>query len=229
MTDTSHLPDPPVPVAGSPGRRALIGVLGSGVLVFGVLAVLVAVRWAPLIHLDATATAAAYHAALTTGWLRGAARVVTAVGSPVTVDVIAAVAVLGLALARRWWPALAVAVARLSELGIESLVKVLLDRQRPVSTGRLTAASGASFPSGHAAGSAALWVVLLLLALPWLVRRWQRAAAVVVVLVLVLAIACSRLLLGVHYPSDVVAGLGLGSACAAAVVLLTRARCRAHR
>jgi undecaprenyl-diphosphatase len=222
MTDASRLRARPAVLAGPPGRRALVVLLIAGVLVFGVLAVLVAARWTPLVDLDASATTAAYHAALSAGWLRAGARGVTAVGSPVTVDVVAAVAGLGLALTRRWSPALAVVAARLVELGIESAIKVVLDRPRPVFTPQLAVGSGASFPSGHAAGSAAVYLVLLLLAVPWLRRPWLRVIAVAVATLLVLAIACSRLLLGVHYPSDVVAGLGLGLACAAAAVLLTR-------
>ena len=222
MTDASRPPARPTGLADAPGRRALLALLIAGVLVFGVLAVLVAARWAPLVDLDASTTATTYHAALSTGWLRTAARAVTAVGSPTTVDVVAAAAVAGLALTRRWSPALAVLAARLVELGIESAIKVVLDRPRPVFTPQLAVASGASFPSGHAAGSAAVYVVLLLLAMPWLGRRWRGVVAVAVAVLLVLAIASTRLLLGVHYPSDVVAGLGLGVACAAAAVLLTR-------
>ncbi|HEY4023408.1 MAG TPA: phosphatase PAP2 family protein [Pseudonocardiaceae bacterium] len=229
MTDATRLPARATVLAGSPGKHALIILLISGMLVFSVLAALVDARWAPLINLDASATAAAYHAALSTGWLRACARGATAVGSPGTVDVIAAVAVLGLALARRWSPALAVAAARLGELGIESASKVVLDRPRPVFAPPLAVASGTSFPSGHAAGSAAVYVLLLLLAAPWLMHRWLRSVAMALVVLLVLAIAASRLLLGVHYPSDVTAGLGLGLACAAAAVLLTRAMTRTSR
>ena len=210
-------------VSRPPGLRALMFLLISGVLVFGTLAVLVALRWAPLIDLDTPAAAAAYRAAFSTSWLQAGARAVTAVGSPTTVDVITAVAVLGSALARQWLPALAIAAGRLGELGIESVVKVVLDRPRPAFTPPLTVASGASFPSGHAAGCSAVYGVLLLLAMPWLARRWSRLVATAAVLLLVLAIAASRLLLGVHYPSDVLAGLGLGWTCAAAAVLLIRA------
>lgn len=229
MTDTNPDPAAPDRLTRRPGTRALTAVLIAGVCAFGVLAVLVAVHWTPLIGLDTATTSAAYHAASATGWLRACARVATALGSPATVDVVSACVVLGLVLARRWSPALAVAAARVGELGVESAVKVLLDRQRPAFTPPLTTATGASFPSGHSAGSAAVYGVLLLLVVPPLAGHLLRLVATAVAMLLVLAVAASRLLLGVHYLSDVVAGLALGGACAAAAVLIARAVRRTDR
>lgn len=203
-----------------PGRW-LGGALVCCVVVFVVLATLVTVHWRPLIDVDTATTAAAYRAALSTGWLRVTARIVTTVGSPGAVDIVAAVTGLVLLLARRWRPVIAIAVARLGALGIETLVKVLLDRPRPVFTPPLAIAPGASFPSGHATGSAAVYAVLLLLIMPRLARR-RRTLAVAAVLLLVIGVAASRLMLGVHYPSDVLGGLALGFGCAATATLLTR-------
>jgi membrane-associated phospholipid phosphatase len=221
VTDAPHLPAGPAALGGPPEKRALGLLLGSGMLIFGVLGILVALRWTPLINTDAAATAAAYRAARAIGWLRAGARGVTTLGSPAAVDVIAAGAVLFLALARRWSLALAVAAARLGELGVEGVIKAVVDRPRPVFSPPLATAQGASFPSGHAAGSAVVYVVLLLLVAPRLARHWRGLLAVAVLL-LVLAIAASRVLLGVHYPSDVVAGLALGWGCAAAAVRWSR-------
>jgi undecaprenyl-diphosphatase len=86
----------------------------------------------------------------------------------------------------------------------------------------LATATSFSFPSGHAAGTAAVYGVLALLllradataapdrALP----RRVVPAAVAAILAFVVAVAVSRVVLGVHFPSDVVAGLVLGFGCA---------------
>lgn len=193
----------------------LLWIAASGLAVFVALWVLVGVRWEPLLALDIRLVTGGDRLALEHGWLRSACLVVTDLGSPVAVDIVGAVAAI-VALTRRWYAAaIAIVVARLGELGTETVVKVLADRSRPSVAQPLTTASGLSFPSGHAAGSAALYGVLVLLSLPALGRVWRVSAVV-----FVLAVGASRVLLGVHNPSDVVAGLALGVAWAAIAVLV---------
>lgn len=86
------------------------------------------------------------------------------------------------------------------------LLKLALPRQRPALWPRLVSESDASFPSGHALYSLAL--VLSLLLLCWQVPRFRpwRWAALVAGLAFSLLVGVSRLYLGVHYPSDVLAG-----------------------
>jgi undecaprenyl-diphosphatase len=185
----------------------------AGTAVFVVLGLLVAGHWAPLISLDVRLDTAVHGTVLANGWLRSLALVVTDLGSPVAVDVVAVVAAVWLLVARRAPDAAAVVVARLVELGIETAVKALVNRSRPVFSHPVATAGGASFPSGHTAGSAALYGILVLL----LVRRlWVTIAATV----FVLAVGASRVVLGVHYLSDVVGGLALGLAVAAGTLLL---------
>lgn len=203
--------------------HALTVVLACCALVFVVLAMLVAARWQPLIDADTAVTVAAHRAALAHGWLRASAGAVTALGGPGVVDMIAGVAVIALLAARRSSPAIAVAGARLSELGMESLVKSVLGRPRPVFIPPLATAPGPSFPSGHSAGSAAVFSVLVLLAMPRLSGRWRRRGlGVGAVLLLVLVIAASRVVLGVHFPSDALAGLALGFGCGVGAFTVAR-------
>lgn len=93
-------------------------------------------------------------------------------------------------------------------------VKLLVDRPRPDVDHPVATAFGSSFPSGHALGSTVVYGAVLLAFLP-LVRR-RRAAAVAATGLVVLAIGASRILLGVHFVSDVVGGhvLGLAWLCA---------------
>jgi len=202
-----------------PSRRVLLGLTTSAIVVFLVLTALVAGHWAPLRTLDANLDTAVHQFALAHGWVRPVALVVTDLGSPVAVDVVAAVATVALLMARHWPAAVAVVVARFGELAVETGVKALVDRGRPVFSHPLATAGGASFPSGHTAGSAALYGILVLMCAPVLTRGW-RLLVVVAGTVFVLAVGASRVVLGVHYLSDVVAGLALGLAWAAGTLTL---------
>ncbi|WP_424949788.1 phosphatase PAP2 family protein [Deinococcus sp.] len=102
------------------------------------------------------------------------------------------------------------------------LLKLLFPRGRPTLWPRLVAESDASFPSGHAMYSLALVLALLLLFwrtprfVPW---RWP---ALVMGLAFSLVVGVSRLYLGVHYPSDVLAGWLTGLAWVLGVYLPMR-------
>ena len=91
-------------------------------------------------------------------------------------------------------------------------------RLRPEHQEGLTLVSGYSFPSGHASASAACYLWLACLAAWLLPRRWRLVGALVACLT-GWSVAFSRLVLNVHFASDVAAGLLVGSACAAASLL----------
>jgi membrane-associated phospholipid phosphatase len=87
-------------------------------------------------------------------------------------------------------------------------LKLLIMRDRPP-VDHLVGAAGSSFPSGHAAASAACWMAIALVAGRWFprpVRPWFAVGAVVIAGF----VAASRALLGVHWVSDVVAGVVVG-------------------
>jgi undecaprenyl-diphosphatase len=106
--------------------------------------------------------------------------------------------------------ALALAVATLSRPLLEFTIKALVDRDRP-DLQRLVTGTGPSFPSGHVMAAVALWGLMPLVVSLYTRRRALWWASVVSSAVLVTLIAASRVYLGVHWFSDVGAGLVVGT------------------
>lgn len=118
--------------------------------------------------------------------------------------------VLLLPVLRRWRAAVFAAVALAGSGLLNVGTKLAFARHRPSLWESITPESTYSFPSGHAMGSATLAWVLVLLA--WRTRwRWP---VVVVAASFVLLVGFSRVYLGVHYPSDILAGWAAASAWA---------------
>ncbi len=125
-----------------------------------------------------------------------------------------AAAVLAVVLARRGQGRLAlyVVAARVGALVLSQGLKLAVDRVRPVFDVPVATALGGSFPSGHALGSSVFWTTTAVLLVPHLRRPRLLLVTAVAVAVIV---SVSRVLLGVHYLSDVVGGLLLGLGWAA--------------
>jgi undecaprenyl-diphosphatase len=160
------------------------------------------------------------------GWLTSVSRVITALGSAWFTWGLTGVCAALFAARRRWtefWVLLA--GMTLIAIGIHE-VKALVERPRPPEP--LTAASGHSYPSGHAAHS----VLYLWLAVTIVLRLrpgMTRAAAVVAAgVALTILVGLSRVYLNVHYLSDVSGGWALGAAafslCAAAALVISQVR-----
>lgn len=90
-------------------------------------------------------------------------------------------------------------------------LKYVVQRVRPVVQDPVSTAPGYSFPSGHVANAAAAGTALVVLLWPLLPGRAARGGAVAVVALVVALTALDRVYLGVHYPSDTVAGILVGS------------------
>lgn len=120
--------------------------------------------------------------------------------------------VLGLAVLRRWRQAAFAAVALGGSGLVNAGVKLVFARARPDLWVSIAPEHNFSFPSGHAMGSMTLACVVVALVPPG--RRRRLAAAGLAVFVV--AIGWSRVHLGVHYPSDILAGWSLALAWAMA-------------
>jgi len=150
-----------------------------------------------------------------------ASRIVTDLGNVAIVAVIAIAG--GLLLWRRGLPiimAAAPAVAMGVAAVIGDLAKRIVDRGRPPMSLRLIVEGEPSFPSGHATNAAAVYLTIGLLVAVFMFRRpLLRAAAVASTALIATAVGASRLVLGVHWPSDVLAGLALGAVVALGVTI----------
>jgi undecaprenyl-diphosphatase len=147
-------------------------------------------------------------------WLVDAARDVTALGSaPVLVLVI--VAVLGyLAFARKRREAVLVALAAAGGLLLSTALKVGFARPRPDVVPHLTPTGDPSFPSGHSMLSAVVYLTLGALLAQIETRRRLKVYVVALGLLFACLVGASRVFLGVHYPTDVLAGWSAGLAWA---------------
>jgi undecaprenyl-diphosphatase len=141
--------------------------------------------------------------------------VITNIGKPITLFVLVTASVVYLVWRRRIRLALYLVVTSVGGGLIDTAVKILVNRPRPVVDHPIATALGKSFPSGHAMSSTVTYGALALVFLPALPKRWRPIALSAVVL-LVLAIGTSRLFLGVHFVSDVIGGFILGLAWLAA-------------
>jgi undecaprenyl-diphosphatase len=147
-------------------------------------------------------------------WIERSLLEITALGTGLVVMMIVIIAALFLTATQHRFSAFLLLVASAGGLILNTILKSSFDRPRPQIFEWLTNPSGSSFPSGHAMGSAIVYFTVAYLIARLEKRRWMRAVTIMVSLLLVLLISVSRLYLGVHYPSDVIAGMIIGLAWA---------------
>ncbi|MGY1845263.1 phosphatase PAP2 family protein [Modestobacter sp. SYSU DS0875] len=190
-----------------PGRSAAAA---AGAIVFTLLTWAVTAGWFPLHAFDRAVSDALYAGDGRPALVEAVLQVLTAPGSSAFRAVAFLPVLLWLVLRRAWWTAAWVLTATALIGPLTTLAKELVGRERPpFAEGGLRYGS-LSFPSGHSAGVAVLVLVSLLLAWPRLApvarRAWAAAG-----LLLAVVVGATRVLLGVHFPADVVAGWAFGA------------------
>ncbi|MEN2787076.1 phosphatase PAP2 family protein [Sphingomonas qilianensis] len=144
-------------------------------------------------------------------WVRAAMIDITALGGVTILTLVTAIAVGFLALKRLWLTMLLVIGGTVSGAIAVSIAKLLVARPRPEIIDHLVTVSSASFPSGHATNSAIVYLTLATLIMQIVPGRVVRGYILCTAALLVVAIGCSRVYLGVHWPSDVLTGWGVGA------------------
>jgi len=149
-------------------------------------------------------------------WLQPTMVDVTALGSGAVLTIIIVVTLGTLAVARRWLTAALVLAATVSGSLAVDFAKTLVARARPDVVPHLVEVSSLSFPSGHSANSAIVYLTIAILLAQVIERGTLRRYVAGVAVLLVVAIGVSRVYLGVHWPSDVLAGWSFGALWAVA-------------
>lgn len=140
---------------------------------------------------------------------------ITSLGTGSTVLMIVGVAALFLALTRHHYSAALLLAATAGGGLLNIVLKHYFERPRPHVFEWGTNALSSSFPSGHAMSATIVYTTVAYLAARLQKRAWERALTMIMAAAIILAISASRVYLGVHYPSDVVAGMIIGVAWSA--------------
>lgn len=134
-------------------------------------------------------------------------------GYPVLVTLVTAIAGF-LLVYRKFGPAIFMVAAIVSGTVVSHLLKIVYDRPRPDIVDHLVATHTASFPSGHATMSAVVYLTLATMIVRLVDDVAVRIYVILMAVLLTFMVGMSRIYLGVHWPSDVIAGWALGTAWA---------------
>lgn len=139
---------------------------------------------------------------------------ITALGTGTVVLMIVIVAALFLSLTRHKYSAILLLASTFGGIILNGVIKLGFDRPRPHFFISGAHAVSSSFPSGHAMSAAIVYGTVAYLAARLNTRAWARWLLLVAALFIIVLISFSRVYLGVHYPSDVLAGVSIGLAWA---------------
>jgi membrane-associated phospholipid phosphatase len=185
-------------------RRFLLLSLALTTL-FAVLAFLVA-GGSAIVRLDRWISDGGYHFSVDHPSVHGFFRAATDLGWGDFLNWVGAAAIIVFIIRREWTRTAVFGLGLYSIHWIVPFLKGLIERPRP----EFADVDGFSFPSGHAFGAAAVYGLLgLLLLRVWAESRWRWVWAIAVWSLIPL-VGLSRIMLGVHYPSDVLAGIAIG-------------------
>jgi undecaprenyl-diphosphatase len=151
--------------------------------------------------------------------LADAARVITMFGDGRVVTLFTAIGALFLIRERQLWPAAVIIVGPMIGKAVTELQKYEINRMRPAEDPHLVVVHNLSFPSGHSANAMMTYVALALFLFG---RTERRSIWVAGAVALALLVGLSRVVLGVHWPSDVIGGWSYGLVWALLLYAISR-------
>ena len=143
-------------------------------------------------------------------WLEESARDLTALGGFTVLPLMIAAVVGYLGMARKYHAMCLVLGATVSGLLLSLLLKHSFERPRPDVVPHLSGDYTSSFPSGHSMLAAVVYLTLGSLLARLLLQRRLKIYFIVVAMLLTFLVGLSRVFMGVHYPTDVLAGWTAG-------------------
>ena len=139
-------------------------------------------------------------------WLTEAVRDYTALGGVLLRHIVAVGALVALLFLRLRREAVLLALTIAGGWAVNSGLKLLIGRPRPDLVPHLMEAGGQSFPSGHSFNSAVVYIAIALAFAALSPRQSVRLTVIGIAVALTMLVSLSRVWLGVHYPSDAIAG-----------------------
>jgi len=162
-----------------------------------------------------------FHAHLTPTFV-SVLRGITEFGSSEWIAIVLSIAVLFFVF-KRWWPSLLMMVVAVpGGMVLNEWIKILVHRHRPFADGWFVDWSGYSFASGHTIGATLLYGQLALFIIPVIKSRGGRVLLFSAATFVIVLVGFSRIALGAHYLTDVLAGIFLGTSWLALCVLVSR-------
>ena len=156
-------------------------------------------------------------------WLKEAAADITSLGGISVLGLFAAIAVVFLLTQRKWLSSTLLVVGLAGGVALSEGLKAVFERERPPAIAQAVETINASFPSGHALLSTVFYLslgVMLTRAFP---RRRFKIFVLCVSMIMALLVGATRVYLGAHWASDVLAGWSVGAAWAMALWLVAYA------
>ncbi|RPI62193.1 MAG: phosphatase PAP2 family protein [Planctomycetaceae bacterium] len=151
---------------------------------------------------------------LTQPWLLSAAKCASALASAWVLLGVTVISAALLVAAKKHKAAWLLLITTTGGAALSVVLKVIFDRPRPILVPHLEVVSSPSFPSAHAMLAAVLYLTLGVIAARFMPTLKGRITVLLIAVVLMLLIGASRVFLGVHYPTDVLAGWAIGAAWA---------------
>jgi undecaprenyl-diphosphatase len=155
-------------------------------------------------------------------WLAEVGRDMTALGGVAVLSLVMLFVAGYLLMVRKYHAMWLVLIATISGLIVSSILKYLIDRQRPGIVPHLSQVYSSSFPSGHSMLSAVVYLTLGSLLARFAPGMMLKIYFIAVALIITFLVGASRVYMGVHYPTDVLAGWTAGLVWAILCWLIAR-------